>query len=106
MHLKLFAKLLLEGKVFKDLKPWASKLQSSTGELLQKSSISKKAIRILDRLKEIITGTTPAAYRTGCSRKALQQRWRKDKGFLLPEVLEFVKPEERKSLKEAWPPSN
>jgi ATP-dependent RNA helicase DHX37/DHR1 len=87
---KYFGKAFLEGRVFKDLKVFESKLVSPVGDMLLGKS--KRAQDFAQKL----------ASRNVTSREQLLAIWRENKDFLKREYLGWLKPDSQKQV--VWPP--
>ncbi|KAL0490565.1 rha [Acrasis kona] len=89
---RTFAKSLLDGKVFSDLK-WDLIATSSDVTGVRRS---KRAEELVDRLSNYSGGAV-------VTRKQLIEIWKKDVDFLKREYLNWVKPECVNKVK--WPPA-
>jgi hypothetical protein len=93
-ELQLFAKYLIEGKIFQSFKKTSGNLLHNANDFLNKMQLSKHSMIILELL-----------YNKGnmlISKKLLEKHWKYNPNFLRKEFREWVKQEFKKDI--IWPP--
>jgi len=91
-----FARLLIEGKVFKDLRVFKDKLESSGMEVEKMNS--EKAIQFVNAIRSLFGNDNSV------SKQRLIQRWQKEPTFLRDEYVRFVKKRFKTTVQDMWPP--
>jgi ATP-dependent RNA helicase DHX37/DHR1 len=97
----VFARLILEGKVFKDLIPFKNSLSSSSKELEVQNS--EKAQHFVEKLMSVFVDTSNKSL-IPCNRRTLLNVWERDPSFLKSEYLAFVKEQFRSKVHKIWSP--